>query len=210
MKHFIVTIGREFGSLGKAAGEQLAKELGIQFYDRDLVKKAASKLEVYPYKLAKLDESRPSVLQQYIFGSTDADKLIEIQSGIIRTLAEGESCVFIGRCADYVLRDRDDVLKVFIYAPDKIRFQHLLEVYREKEEYREKLNTAEDFIHFEDEIRDLMHATDQKRSDYYKYVTGSLRSERYHKDLIINTGTLGVNGAVQAIKAAVMAKFGDD
>ncbi len=118
--------------------------------------------------------------------------------------------MFIGRCADYVLRDRDDVLNVFIYAPDKIRLQHLLEEYREKEESREKLNTADDFIPFEDDIRELMHATDQKRSDYYKYVTGSLRSERYHKDLIINTGTLGVNGAVQAIKAAVMAKFGDD
>ena len=209
MKHFVVTIGREFGSLGRAAGKQLAEELGVEFYDRDLVRKAADRLGMYPYKLNELDESRPSVLSQYLFGSTDVDKLIEEQSQIIRKLADEESCIIIGRCSDYILRDRTDCLNVFIYSPDQIRLNHLLEVYRDREEYKGRLTTAEDYTAFETEIRNLMNAVDKKRHDYYKYVTGINRGERHHKDLILNSGTLGVDGVVKIIKAAVEYKFAD-
>ena len=114
MKHFVVTIGREFGSLGRAAGKQLSEELGVEFYDRDLVRKAAEQLGIYPYKLNDIDASRPSVLSQYLFGSTDVDRLIDVQSQMIEKLAEEESCIIIGRCADYILRDRKDCLNVFI------------------------------------------------------------------------------------------------
>ncbi|MDD6188224.1 MAG: cytidylate kinase-like family protein [Clostridiales bacterium] len=210
MKHFVVTIGREFGSLGREAGKELAQELGVEFYDRDLVRKAAEELGTYSYKLKELDESRPSVLSQYLFGSSDIDKLIEAQSQIIRDLAERESCIIIGRCADYILRDRDDTLNVFVYAPDQIRYAHLLETYRNKEEYKGRLNTEDDYLAFQQEIRELMNAVDHKRHDYYKYVTGINRGERYHKDLILNSGTLGVKGVVKTIKAAVEYKFGDN
>lgn len=209
MKHFVVTIGREFGSLGHEAGLKLSQALGVEFYDRDLVRKAAEKLGIYQYKLKELDESRPSVLSQYLFGSSDIDKLIEAQSQIIRKLADGDSCIIIGRCADYILRDRTDTLNVFVYAPDQMRYAHLLETYRTKDEYKGKLNTAEDYLAFQCEIRELMNTVDHKRHDYYKYVTGINRGERYHKDLILNSGTLGVDGVVKIIKAAVEAKFGD-
>lgn len=209
MKHFVVTIGREFGSLGREAGMKLAQELGVEYYDRDLVRKAADELGVYPYKLKELDESRPSVLSQYLFGSSDIDKLIEAQSQIIRDLAERESCIIIGRCADYILRDRSDTLNVFVYSPDQIRYKHLLDTYRNKDEYKGKLNSADDYLAFQQEIRELMNAVDHKRHDYYKYVTGINRGERYHKDLILNSGTLGVDGVVAIIKAAVEAKFGE-
>ncbi len=209
MKHFVVTIGREFGSLGREVGMLLAQELGVEFYDRDLVRKSAEELGIYHYKLKELDESRPSVLSQYLFGSSDVDKLIEAQSQIIRELADRESCIIIGRCADYVLRDRDDTLNVFVYSPDQIRYAHLLDTYRHKEEYKGKLNTEEDYLAFQQEIRELMNSVDHKRHDYYKYVTGINRGERYHKDLILNSGTLGVEGVVKIIKAAVEAKFGE-
>lgn len=209
MKHFVVTIGREFGSLGREAGMLLSQELGVEFYDRDLVRKAAEELGIYPYKLRELDESRPSVLSQYLFGSSNIDRLIEAQSQMIRDLADRESCIIIGRCADYILRDRDDTLNVFVYSPDRIRYAHLLEKYRSMDEYKGRLNTEEDFLAFQREIMELMNTVDRRRHDYYKYVTGINRGERYHKDLILNSGTLGVDGVVKIIKAAIEAKFGE-
>ena len=134
-KNIIVTIARQVGSGGREVGELLARELGFEYHDKNLISLAAEKSGISHEVLKNTDEkATPSFLYSIAMGGMGMvpfshgmpydtpvnDRLFVLQSGIIEELAKSDSCVFIGRCADYVLRDFPNVIRVFIYAdPDK-------------------------------------------------------------------------------------------
>ena len=201
-KNILITIARQVGSGGREVGELVAKNLGIDYHDKSLINMAAEKSGLSPEVLHNTDEkATPSFLYSIAMGGMGMvpfthgmpydtpinDRLFVLQSGIIEELAKSHSCVFIGRCADFVLRDFDNVLRVFVYADIEKRAETIAK--------RNDISISE--------ARNLATKLDKKRSNYYGYYTSKKwgRSENY--DLMIDTTKIGVEGAARIIEEYV-------
>ena len=199
-KKLIITIGRQYGSGGNEIGRKLAEELGIDFYDKNILRMNSDESGIKESYFHLADEKAGSRLLYRIvsgmtpemrepsFGSDliSADNLFRFQSEVIRKLAEEQSCVIVGRCADYVLEDADDIelVRVFIYADMDARIRRV----REKELY-----TPED-------VRKNVKRIDKERRNYYRYYTGRGWADPENYDLLINTSTTGIKGSVRRIE----------
>lgn len=196
MSHLIVTIARQYGSGGREIGEAVARLLGCACYDRQLITMSAERGELNEAALSHADEvAAGSLLYTLAMGSSHGvrfsaqhhlplnDKLFYLQSDIIRELAEQEDCVFVGRCADYVLRDHPTTLRVFVYANDECRIHRIME--------RQSLarNKAED----------LMNKIDRRRATYYNFYTGQKWGQYDNYALAVNSSLLGVEDTAKMI-----------
>ena len=201
-KNILITIARQVGSGGREVGALVAKNLGIDYHDKSLINMAAEKSGLSPEVLHNTDEkATPSFLYSIAMGGMGMvpfthgmpydtpinDRLFVLQSGIIEELAKSHSCVFIGRCADFVLRDFDNVLRVFVYADIEKRAETIAK--------RNDISISE--------AKNLATKLDKKRSNYYGYYTSKKwgRSENY--DLMIDTTKIGVEGAAKIIEEYV-------
>lgn len=214
MKHFVVTIAREYGSQGLAIGRKLAEELGVNYYDRDLVELAAAELDEDVRDIKHVDEIHSVGIANFLRPSGIADnkllnKVIEVQSRIIRDKAESESCIIIGRCADYVLRDRSDCINVLVCAPFDKRMERIYSCKKADgtlvDRIREEDNIAEVSVEIAAEIKRI----DTARDNYYRYVTGYERNKIDGKHIIIDSSLLGVDKTAMVLKEMVIAKFGE-
>lgn len=197
MGKVIITIARQYGSGGREIGEQIAKELNVPFYDQNLITLAAEKSDLCHEAAAEADERNAnSLLYTLAMGSTAMlhtphynmpinDKLFLVQSDIIKEAAEKSSCVIVGRCADYVLRDRTDVVSVFIHADANVRAKHVAE--------RNGITESEAFS--------LISKTDRRRANYYNFYTGKRWGETNHYDLCVDAGRIGIENAAKLIAA---------
>ncbi len=197
MGKVIITIARQYGSGGRQIGERIAKELGVPFYDQNLITLAAEKSDLCHEAAAEADERNAnSLLYTLAMGSTAMlhtphynmpinDKLFLVQSDIIKEAAEKGSCVIVGRCADYVLRDRTDVVSVFVHADANIRAKHVAE--------RNGITESEAFS--------LISKTDRRRANYYNFYTGKRWGETNHYDLCVDAGRIGIENAANLIAA---------
>ena len=136
----IITVSREFGSGGRTIGKEIAEKLGIPCYDKDLIEKIAEETGYAKEYIADEGEYAPnSNSLAYMFigrgldGLSNADKIWIAQKKVIEELAEKGACVIVGRCADYVLRERKDVLNVFVYADKKYRAERIVKLYEESD-----------------------------------------------------------------------------
>ena len=198
MKHFVIAIAREYGSGGAEIGRLVSDKLGIKCYNRTLIDLAVEKTGFVKDRLMEEDESM-TVLKKSLLSINStgtpliADELMQAECDIIRQLAEQESCVIVGRCADYVLDHRDDVFNVFIWAPEEYKLQRTM---ADKNLPRDK---AERF---------LRKMTSQ-RSGYYKYVTGDEMGHNARNHMQINSEAIGGSeAAAEVIAAATRVKFG--
>lgn len=193
--NYIITIGRQFGSCGKSIGQKLAKELGISFYDKELIALASKESGLCPEFFEKADEKNSgSLLHAFATGFTfggfqyndflSNDKLFQIQSDVIRKLAEEQSCVLVGRCADYILRDKKKCFNIFIHAPMDIRVKTVME--------RENIS--------EQDARELIRKIDKNRPGYYNYYTDKEWGVAASYHLSIDSSLLGVDGTVDFIR----------
>ena len=144
MKKKIITISREFGSGGHSLGELVAKKLGLPFYDQELIERAVEKTG-FSHDFVQEAGEYASSTSKLLFNMTLAsayssvglpsnyDKIYSAQNTIIQNIADEGACVIVGRCADYILRDRQDCLNVFVYADKEYRKKHVLERYGEQE-----------------------------------------------------------------------------
>lgn len=188
MKNRVVTISREFGSGGRTIGKQVAEKLGISCYDSELIQKIASESGFNENYIKDAGEYAPggflsSALLNRAFGPTNEDYLWKIQYKIITELAEKEPCVIVGRCADYILRDKADCLKVFIHADMKFRAERIVKVYGEREQSPEQ------------RLRDK----DKRRAAYHRFYTDMKWGHAQNYDLTLNSGTLGIDRCVNII-----------
>ncbi len=205
-KHYVINLGRQLGSGGKEIGERLAKDLGIAFYDKELIKLASEESGLCKDFFERADEKASQSLIGGLFGSrfpfiTDGaipygsylsnDALFKIQSDVIRELAERQSCLFVGRCADYILRDHPHCINVFVSASKEARIERLM-----------KLNNIP-----ADVAEELIEKADKKRSAYYNYYSYNTwgAAPTYH--LCIDSSVLGIDGTVEFIKAFVQRKL---
>ena len=185
----VITISREYGSGGRAIGEKLAKELGIPFYNKELILMAAKESGLSEEYIKKAEQQKStSFLYGLYMGAQQLpmnDQIFLIQSKIIREIAEKGPCVIVGRCADYVLRERKDLLSVFNHAPLSFRAQRAQKVYEK---------TASN-------IEDFVKKKDKKRAAFYNYFSQNKWGDARHYHLAISS-VYGVDFAVEVLKHA--------
>ena len=197
----VITIARQYGSGGREIGEKVARALGIKHYDENLITLAAREGNLDETVASKADESAANsllytlALGSNFFGSAMNfgykpplnDKLFLLQSDVIRRAAEEGSCVIIGRCADYVLRDHPRRLSVFVYGDLPHRKARVMERH-------EGLTEAQAI--------DLINKTDRRRSSYYNFYTGNKwgKYDNYH--LAVNSSLLGIDKTAEMIADA--------
>ena len=205
-KNIVITIARQYGSGGKTVGEMLAKELGYAYYDKDLLKLASEESGINESLFAKADEKVNSPLfritRKVYQGElippesgdfTSEENLFNYQAKIIKELAEEGSCVIIGRCADYILRDYDNVLSVFVHAPEEFCIEQAAKKHSM-------------------DLRDLdklIDKIDRQRAGYYKYHTGREWTDARNYDLCLDSSKLGFERCVEEIKAYLKVRFGE-
>ncbi len=198
-KKLIITIARQYGSGGREIGERVSELLDVPLYDKEIITRAASKSDISETVISRADESAAnSLLYTLAMGSNMMgaahfgykmplnDKLFILQSDIIREYANAGSCVIIGRCADYVLRDEKNILRLFIYSD----FDHRQERVRAR---HPELKPSQ--------IPDVINKTDKRRSSYYNFYTGNRWGRYDNYDLAINSSTLGIDGTAEIIAA---------
>lgn len=199
----IITISREYGSGGRQIGLLAAKKLGMEFYDKELIDAAAKEIG-FPTEMIADREQRltNSVLYNFAMGTIygiaypQEPKISELplteqiflaQKKAIEEAAKGGACVFIGRCADSILKSRPDVLRVFVYADREARKRRAIEEYGDLEEH----------------IDEFMHQTDKRRRIHYENYTNERWGSRENYDLMLNSGELGIEKCVELLCEAV-------
>lgn len=189
MKNRIITISREFGSGGRTIGKKVAENLGIPCYDRELIHKIAQESGFAEEYIQDAGEYSPggflaSALSNRSFGPTNEDYLWEIQWKIITELAEKESCVIVGRCADYILRDKADCLTAFIHASMDYRADRIVRVYGERE------------VSPQERLRDK----DKRRAAYHRFYTDMKWGDAKNYQIILDSGKLGIEQCVKILQ----------
>lgn len=194
MGNHVITIGRQFGSGGREIGKKLAAELGVECYDSCLIDMAAEYGEIDPAVLKRAEEKKASSLLYTVYhemanektgyGLPLNDMLFNLQSEVIRQLAEKESCIIIGRCADYVLAGKKRVHSVFIYADMEMRIDRIMKKY---EVSRKEAIT-------------MIKKKDKERSSYYNFFTDRKWGQKESYDITINSSSVGIDGAIQIMK----------
>lgn len=203
-RHIIITIGRQYGSGGAEIGQKLAGDLGIHCYDKNILALNADESGISESYFHLVDEKAGNRLLCRIiagmcppdgrpsFGAdlTSADNLFRFQSEVIRKLAAEESCVFIGRCADYVLAGHEDLVRVHVNASWDYRVARI----------REK-----GYVSGPD-VEKSVRRVDRERRDYYRYYTGRDWADASNYDLVIDSTRIGTDGAVCVIESYLRAR----
>ena len=195
-KNIVVSIGRQFGAGGRRVGQALAKELGIAYYDKELIMEAAKEFGFAPVFFEENDEKSASFagnvlqwMESFVtngMGSKNylsQDTLFEMQSEVVRKMAEKHSCVIVGRCSDYVLRDYPNCVSVFLHSSDEDRIQRI----------RERSGLTEE------EAISKMRMQDKKRAAYYNFYSSKTWGESATYTLSIDVSSIGVEQTVQLI-----------
>ena len=190
--NLVITIGREYGSGGREIGKKLAEKLGVKCYDRELLERAAKESGICEELFFNHDEKPTNsflyslVMDTYAFGHSANiemplnQKVFLAQFDTIKKIAKEESCVIVGRCADYVLEDFENVINVFISAPVDYRAQNISK--------RRDVTVGK--------AKEIILKTDKKRSSYYNYYTNKRWGDTRSYNLCIDSSKLGVDGCV--------------
>lgn len=198
--NLIITIGRQYGSGGREIGRKLALRLGIPFYDRELIARAAKKSGFSEELFDQLDKRATNSLLYSLtmFGSTGlngmslTDQLFLAQANVLREIADAGPAVMVGRCADHVLREYDNRFDFFVTGSLDDRLQ--------------RIQTSDDYeLGGKASPRATLEKMDKQRATYYNYYTGRVWGKSDHYDLCINSGRLGIEGSVDIILAYVNA-----
>ena len=201
----IITIGRQLGSGGREIGKKLSEFMHFAYYDKEILEITANQSGISRKLFEQMDERThkgvPAGLfsarfpfwgdQMTSYGELSNEALFQLQSDVIRSLAGKQSCIFIGRCADYILRDFDGCLNVFICANEKDRIRRIID-------NNPMISLTEDKAH------ELMVQVDKQRAAYYNYYSNKTwgLASSYH--ICLNSSVLGINGAVSLLKEYVI------
>lgn len=202
MGHLVITIGCEYGAKGNAIGRKIAEDLGIKFYDRDLVDQIIEEVGIPKDIMNRVEEggtiagkgAEGDVRGSFSKYADLTERAIHVQKQIIRKLAEKEACVIIGRSADYILKDSKDIklLRAFIYAPDEIRIQNIMKSHSLSES----------------DAKILLLEKDKRYHKRHLALTGSNRGDRNNRDILINSAFLGVEGTAEYLEELIQKKYG--
>ena len=204
-QNYVITIARGYGSGGKTIGKMLSEQLGVNYYDRQLIRMASDDSGIHERLFGAADERvrlsamfrrdgaayTGQILPPENSAFVSDDNLFNIQAKIIKDLAKKETCVIVGRCADYILRDQPNVIKLYVYAPYEYCVKTAMEVF------------GTDRKETEHNVREI----DRHRSAYYKYYTGRDWQNASNYDLCLNSEQLGFQKCVDIVKAYLDIRF---
>ena len=196
MELYTITITRQFGSMGQAIAKQMSEILGIEYYDRDILEKVSEQTGLMMSTIKDEEERAQNRFgfMRFPLGqqTTDVqDKIFKVQEQIIQELAEQQCCIIVGRCADYVLRDFPNAVNIYIYAPEDDRIQ----------------NCIERFDMSEREAKSMIRDVDEARIAYHMRYAGYMPDDVMHKDILINSSFLGVEGTAQYLCECIKERF---
>lgn len=185
-EHLVVSLGCEYGCGGSAVGKKIAEKLGISYYDRQIVDKIMEQVGVSPslLKLADkgIDISGLRAEEGYAYAPTKytnlTDRMVYLQKEVIKKLANKSSCLIVGRCSDYILRERKDCINIFVYAPKDVRLK----------------NVEDELKVDEKKALKLIQENDENLHARYLQITGTDWGERHNRQLLIDSSMLGVEG----------------
>ncbi len=192
-KQIVITISREYGSGGRYIGRLIADKLGIKFYDKEFIEKVAKQTGLSEEYIENNEQKRnalASLNNGYYFGLNNSDELFIAESKLIKEVANKESCVIIGRCADFILRDKENVIKVFVYSNMENKVKRAIEFYGYDKDKAEK------------EIKQI----NKLRANHYKYYTEKQWGDHSNYDICINSDILGVEKSADLICEIVKEK----
>lgn len=198
MDKYIVTITREFGSLGRPIAKRLSELLNVEYYDRDIVEATAEKMNLPISVLSQQEEKKSTGFWQMLFplGTECPErqrKIFEVQSQIIEQLSSKDSCIVVGRCADYIFKDNPKAIHVYIYAP-----------------YADRLANCVGTLGMDKtEAKRMIAEVDKARNAYHKFFAKYAANDPRYKHVIINSALLEVEGTANALAAIVREKFGE-
>lgn len=194
-----ITIARGFGSGGRTIGKMLSEDLGMKYYDKDLIRLASEESGINERFFGRVDEKlkgsflrKGGVYKGDLISPdspefTSDQNLFNYQAKIIKQLADKEPAIIVGRCADYILRDRDDVIRVFIYCDMPTAIKNVVDMYGISEK----------------EAQRIIIKTDKERSEYFKHYTGMDWENARNYNLCLDTSRLSYDECVEIIKGYI-------
>lgn len=196
MKKYVVTISRQFGSMGRAIARELSERLEVPFYDRDIVEETAKRMNLPVATISNEEEMAKSKYfkHKYPLGmgiSSIQDEIFLVQKNIIRDLAAKESCIIVGRCADSILKDFENKLSIYIYAPYEARYANCISQLGMDGATAEKM------------IREV----DKSRQQYHKKYCEGYVDELSNRDMSIDSSCFGIDGCAVILEKVVREHF---
>lgn len=203
MEKFVIVIGRQYGAGGRSFGKKLAKKLNVSYYDKELLSKAAEELGFDQNIFNKNDERKPSFLRSLLsfsYGSTNGissdgtlsqENIYRFQSETIKSIARKESCVIVGRTADYLLRNDNNLISIFIHAPIEKRARTIME--------RDNLDSINEAI-----SKALKH--DRIRENYYNFFTNRKWGEASNYNISFDSSKMPEEIMIQLIENIIIYK----
>ena len=201
-KKLVITIARSYGSGGLTLAKKLSEELGIPVYDREILRMASDQSGISEELFGQADEHIRKIIisakgkykglpltPEYSAFTSD-DNLFELQADVIKRIANTQSCIFVGRCADYILRNRDYVLSLFFYASEADCLERL----------RKQVSGTDE------ELIKRMRAIDKHRADYYRYYTGHDWNDARNYDFCMDTGVMSYDKLIEVVKYYIDVK----
>ncbi len=191
--NYVITIGREFGSGGHEIGKKLAQALGVRFFDGELISEASRQSGVCEDMLGKTDEKAPGILDYALLGGWGNESVLSggsfyiLLSKVIRRLVDEQSCVIVGRTADYIMREHPYSVSVFIHAPEHYKLGRVC---------------TENNIN-EDKAIEMMQKKDHQRAKYYSFYTDNEWGKSNNYNISIDSSKLGINGTVALLRIYV-------
>lgn len=196
MNHLVITITRQFGSLGRPIARRMSELLNIEYYDRDIVDATAKKMNKSVSAISDAEESARGAFFNMKFPlgtgtNSIQDEIFYTQTKIINEISDKESCIIVGRCSDYILQNRKDAIHIFIYAP-----------------VEERLKNCVDVLHMNpDEAKKMIKDVDKARESYHKHYAKYSPSDFRYKDIMIDSSFLGVEGTAQHLASIIREKY---
>lgn len=194
MSKKIITVSRQFGSGGREIAKRLSEELDIPYFDNEIIRLAAEK-SGYSREMFEQSDQKPTGSLLYsmsLFAANGvgfdlplSDKVFLVQSEVIKEAADKGSCIIVGRCANYVLRDYENVTSLYIHAPLSKRIERAVSIYNVEA----------------DKAKETVTKNDKRRAAYYNFYTSQKWGQSENYDLTINSARLGIDGTVSVLKA---------
>lgn len=199
-KKYVVTITRQFGSMGRPIAREMSERLDIEYYDRDIVEEISKQMNLPVSTISSLEERYPSpnffnmVFPLGFSTAKKQDEIFDVQTKIINELVEKESCIIVGRCADYLMRNHKRRLNIYIYSSYENRLKNCIE----------RLNMNED------EARKMIQEVDKARDNYHRrFANNTLPADPIYKDIMIDSNLFGIEGTADYLVDIVRKKFGE-
>ena len=196
MSKYVITISRQFGSMGRTIASETAKLLEIEYLDRDIVEATASRMGKTVKQISEAEENTGFFLlrKKYPFNMgiySITDEIFAVQKNIIRDIAAKQSCIIVGRCADSILSDFENHLNVYIYAPYEVRLY----------------NCTHDLMMDEKPAKKMIKDVDDARTNYQRKYCPEVKSVFDHKDIMIDSSKFGIEGTARLLAGIVKEKW---